>query len=138
MARSLLGCQEIQQFGSPAAGKRQELSQDLLLRGENRYKTEPFLEGTGSMSRKRKAVEAEILQVVADVFSEKGYRATTLDDLVAAAGFSRATFYTYFPSKEELLRCMYREVTSSTQAAIERITAEDLSIPEKLRRIVRY
>lgn len=90
------------------------------------------------MSRKRKAVEAEILQVAADMFSEKGYRATTLDDIVAAAGFSRATFYTYFPSKEELLRRMYREVTSSTQAAIERIAAEDLSIPEKLRRIVWY
>lgn len=90
------------------------------------------------MSRKRKAIEAEILQVAADVFSEKGYRATTLDDIVAAAGFSRATFYSYFPSKEELLRRMYQQVTSSTQAAIERIAAEGLPVPEKLRRIIRY
>lgn len=90
------------------------------------------------MSRKRKAIEAEILRVAADVFSEKGYRATTLDDIVAAAGFSRATFYSYFPSKEELLRRMYQQVTSATQAAIERIAAEDLPVPEKLRRIIRY
>jgi AcrR family transcriptional regulator len=89
-------------------------------------------------SRKQKAIEAEILRIAADVFSEKGYRATTLDDIVAAAGFSRATFYSYFPSKEELLCRMYQQVTSSTQAAIERIAAEDLPTPGKLRRIMRY
>lgn len=99
---------------------------------------QPILLAPLSMSRRRKAVEAEILQIAADVFSEKGYRATTLDDIVAAAGFSRATFYSYFPSKEELLRRMYQQVTSSTQAAIERIAAEDLPVPEKLRRIIRY
>ena len=42
------------------------------------------------MLRRRTAVEAEILRAAADIFSERGYRATTLDDLAAAAGISRA------------------------------------------------
>ena len=90
------------------------------------------------MQRKRASRETAILRAAADTFSERGYRATTLDDLAAAAGISRATFYSYFPSKDELLRRMYQQVTSSTQAAIERIAAEDIPVPEKLRRIIRY
>ncbi len=89
-------------------------------------------------SRKRTAVEEEILKVAADMFSQRGYQATTLDDIALAAGISRAAFYSYFPSKEELLRRMYNQVISSTQTALERIAAEDLPVPEKLRRIIRH
>ena len=90
------------------------------------------------MRRKHSAIESEILRAAADIFSERGYQATTLDDIAAAARISRATFYSYFPSKDELLRRMYRQVISSTQAAIERIANEDLPIPEKLRRMIRF
>ena len=56
----------------------------------------------------------------------------------SAVGISRAAFYSYFPSKEELLRRMYNQVISSTQTALERIAAEDLPVQEKLRRITRH
>jgi AcrR family transcriptional regulator len=56
------------------------------------------------MSRKRSVMESELMRVAADLFCEKGYRATTISDLAAAAGISHATFYSYFRSKEELLR----------------------------------
>jgi TetR/AcrR family transcriptional regulator, cholesterol catabolism regulator len=44
----------------------------------------------------------------------------------------------YFPSKEELLRRMYSQVIATSQAAIAQIVAEDLPVPEKLRRIIRH
>ncbi|MGH7963553.1 MAG: TetR/AcrR family transcriptional regulator [Candidatus Binatia bacterium] len=90
------------------------------------------------MTRKRTVMEVEILRVAAEIFSEKGYRAATLDDLVNAAGISRATFYSYFPSKEELLCRLYRQHSSVTEAEIKRIVAQDLPVPEKLRRIIRF
>ena len=90
------------------------------------------------MSKKRAAIEAQILQAAADMFSQRGYQATTLDDIAVAAGISRAAFYYYFPSKDELLRRMYSQVVSSSRVAIERIAAEDLPAAEKLRRIVRH
>ena len=93
---------------------------------------------TDKRSRKRTAVEEEILKVAADIFSQRGYHATTLDDIAVAAGISRAAFYSYFPSKEELLRRMYNQVISSTQTALERIAAENLPVQEKLRRITRH
>jgi AcrR family transcriptional regulator len=91
-----------------------------------------------SVSRKRTAIEEEILRVAADKFGKQGYQATTLDEIAADAGISRAAFYLYFPSKEELLHRMYSQVISTAQAAIERIVAEEVPIPEKLRRIIRH
>jgi AcrR family transcriptional regulator len=91
-----------------------------------------------AVSRKRTAIEEEVLRIAADKFGKQGYQATTLDEIAAGAGISRAAFYLYFPSKEELLRRMYKQVIDTVQAAIERIVAEDLPVPEKLRRIIRH
>jgi AcrR family transcriptional regulator len=90
------------------------------------------------MRRKHSAIEREILRAAEMTFSERGYQATTLDDLAVAAKISRATFYSYFPSKEELLRRMYRQVIATTQDSLERIAKEELPAQEKLRRIVRF
>jgi TetR/AcrR family transcriptional regulator, cholesterol catabolism regulator len=90
------------------------------------------------MRGKHSAIEGQILRAAEGIFSERGYQATTLEDLAAAAKISRATFYSYFPSKEELLRRMYHQVISTTQASIERIARENLPAQEKLRRIVRF
>jgi AcrR family transcriptional regulator len=38
------------------------------------------------------------------LFTEKGYIATTIDDIAAAAGTTRATFYAYYPSRVDLMR----------------------------------
>ena len=90
------------------------------------------------MRRKHTAVETEILGVAARIISERGYQGTTLDDIAAAANISRSTFYSYFASKEELLHRIYRQVISTTQAAVARMAGEDRPAPEKLRRIIRY
>src|SRR5262245_8443732 len=93
---------------------------------------------TSVVSRKRTAIEEEILRVAADKFGKQGYQATTLDEIAAASGISRAAFYLYFPNKEELLHRMYNQVISTAQTAVEHIVAENLSVPEKLRRIIRH
>jgi AcrR family transcriptional regulator len=38
------------------------------------------------------------------MFQSKGYGATTIDDIAAAAGTTRTTFYMHFPSKAQLLK----------------------------------
>src|SRR6187200_1224705 len=79
-----------------------------------------------AVSRKRTAIEEEILRVAADKFGKQGYQATTLDEIAAAAGISRAAFYLYFPNKEELLHRIYNQVIATSQAAVEQIVAEKL------------
>jgi len=41
-----------------------------------------------------------------ELFEAKGYAGTTVDDIAAAAGTTRATFYLHFPSKAELMRSL--------------------------------
>jgi AcrR family transcriptional regulator len=43
-----------------------------------------------------------ILESANRLFLERGYNAVKVDDIVEAAGLSRATFYVYFPSKRDV------------------------------------
>ena len=45
---------------------------------------------------------SEILAAARKVFSVNGFRDTTVDEVAAAAGLSKATVYTYFPSKQDI------------------------------------
>src|SRR5438874_4377371 len=57
--------------------------------------------------RTRRAVRGELAQLAVNLFVEKGYDETTIDDLAAAAGMSKRTFFRYFASKEELVMGKY-------------------------------
>src|SRR6266516_7284971 len=57
--------------------------------------------------RTRRAIRDELTQLAKDLFVEKGYDETTIDDLAAAAGMSKRTFFRYFASKEELVMGKY-------------------------------
>ncbi len=51
----------------------------------------------------------QLLQVAQKIFAERGYQATTMDDLAAAAGFTKPILYQHFSSKEAL----YNEIVQS-------------------------
>jgi AcrR family transcriptional regulator len=57
--------------------------------------------------RTRRAVRGELTELAKDLFVEKGYDETTIDDLATAAGMSKRTFFRYFASKEELVMGKY-------------------------------
>src|SRR5919204_4021455 len=54
------------------------------------------------MSDMGSAKREAILAAAARLFAQKGYEATTMDDVAGAAGVSKATLYRYIRSKEEL------------------------------------
>src|ERR1700730_11071113 len=45
-----------------------------------------------------------ILQTASEVFAEKGYRDTTMDDIAKRLGVSKGALYQYFASKDELFQ----------------------------------
>ncbi|ABW13967.1 transcriptional regulator, TetR family [Parafrankia sp. EAN1pec] len=57
----------------------------------------------GLRERTRRAVRAELVSVAMDLFARKGYDTTTIDEIAAAAGMSRSTFFRYFTSKEDVV-----------------------------------
>ena len=46
--------------------------------------------------------ERKILAAALDVFSDKGFRGASLDDIAAAAGMSKPNMLYYFKGKEEI------------------------------------
>ena len=59
--------------------------------------------------RRKEARPQELTAAALDLFVEKGYAATRLDEIAARAGVSKGTLYLYFNSKEELFKAVVRE-----------------------------
>ncbi len=51
-----------------------------------------------------------LLSTALDLFQEKGYAATTIDEIAATAGTTRVTFYAYFPSRVDLMKAVIDEL----------------------------
>jgi AcrR family transcriptional regulator len=58
---------------------------------------------TDIRSRARDAVRLELAEAVIRVFADRGYDAVTVEEAATAVGVSRATFFRYFPTKEDVV-----------------------------------
>jgi AcrR family transcriptional regulator len=70
-----------------------------------------------------------LLSTALTLFNEKGYAATTIDEIAAAAGTTRVTFYAYFPSRADLMKALIgqlNELLGRTESPTGRSTARRL------------
>lgn len=65
--------------------------------------------GQGRRSRRKDARPGELLAAALDLFVEKGFAATRVEEVAAHAGVSKGTLFLYFPSKVELFKAVVRE-----------------------------
>jgi mycofactocin system transcriptional regulator len=54
------------------------------------------------LGRRPATSRAELSHVALQLFAERGFEATTVDDIAAAAGIGRRTFFRYFASKNDV------------------------------------
>ena len=52
--------------------------------------------------------QAELLETAIQVFAERGYQATTMDEIADRAGVSKGMLYIYFKNKEALFGAVFR------------------------------
>ncbi len=87
---------------------------------------------------RRELVENELLERAADLFAERGFNGTTLQDVADTVGLTRAAFYHYFDSKEALLTTLVEGITAARVADLDRICRDrSLTATEKLARVTR-
>ncbi len=60
-------------------------------------------------TRRKEARPEEITAAALDLFVERGFANTRLEDVAASAGISKGTLYLYFANKEELFKAVVRE-----------------------------
>ncbi|WP_229890037.1 TetR family transcriptional regulator, partial [Streptomyces griseomycini] len=66
--------------------------------------TEPPESAAGSRAAaQRLKMRRELAAAAMELFATKGYEATTVDEIAAAAGVARRTFFRHFRSKEEAI-----------------------------------
>ena len=92
-------------------------------------------------TRRKEARPGELLDAALELFVERGFASTRLDEVAARAGVAKGTLYLYFASKEELFKAVVRqnivplinsdkvtpEVEEALNAVSEALTTENLT-----------
>lgn len=63
-------------------------------------------------ARRKEARPGELLDAALDLFVEKGFAATRVEEVAHRAGVSKGTLFLYFSSKEELFKAVVRQKLS--------------------------
>lgn len=87
---------------------------------------------------RRELVENELVERAAELFAERGFNGTTLQDVADTVGLTRAAFYHYFESKEALLTTLVEGITAARVAELKKIRLDPASSArEKLAGVTR-
>lgn len=79
----------------------------------------------------------EIVDAAAMLFREKGFVATSLEDIAREVGMYKGSLYHYIKSKEDLLFAVVREPAERILNELRELSALDLPPAEKIRRVTR-
>lgn len=85
---------------------------------------------------KKKQVRQAILDSAYDLFSERGYHATTLQEIAELAGVGVSSLYSYFPSKIHLLYAVVEPWQKEAFERLERNVRKQKTQRDKLRAIM--
>ncbi len=88
--------------------------------------------------RRKDARPQELTAAALELFVERGFAATRLDDVAAAAGVSKGTLYLYFASKEALFRAVIEEGMVPAIEAGEALLEQYPDDPERLLRCILF
>jgi AcrR family transcriptional regulator len=72
----------------------------------------------------REQTRARLIEVAADLFAERGVLGTSIEELVAAAGYTRGAFYSSFTDRDDLAHAVTEHSVRSAIAANQRLLAE--------------
>lgn len=98
--------------------------------GSGRFQGERLSKGMASNK------QAEIARAAVKLFEQKGYHATSVQDIADEVGLQKGSLYHYIHSKEDLLLQIAHQAISDFNHQLEQVIASDLSAREKLVRAI--
>jgi AcrR family transcriptional regulator len=90
----------------------------------------PALLHSPSTRRERRSIELRerLFRAAIQLFAQKGYSETTVEDITNAADVGKGTFFNYFPSKEHILASFGQMQIGKVQAAADAASHTTLPI----------
>ena len=77
-----------------------------------------------------------IFEISTQLFAEKGYEATSIEEITAVVGIAKGTLYYHFESKEEMFNQLIEDGADFLKKSID-IKTRNVSNPvEKIKRII--
>lgn len=84
--------------------------------------------GEGRRERKRRQTRERIENAAMALFLQRGFDATTIEDITEAADVSKRSFFDYFPSKEEVVFAWQDSFADRLMAEIAARPADESSV----------
>lgn len=78
--------------------------------------------------RRKEARPGDIVEAALDLFIERGFGATKVEDVAHRAGVAKGTLFVYFPTKQDLFRAVARKIMTVNLDQLYRATG-DLDLP---------
>jgi len=92
----------------------------------------------GLRDEKKRRQHQAILDAAVDLFRDRGYDSTRVQDIIERAEISEATFFNYFPSKDSLLHELADlSVQLYTSAVDYQLERSDQPVPLRVRELMR-
>lgn len=91
-----------------------------------------------SQRRPGQTTTEEILDAAGELFTTKGFAATSTRRIAEMVGIRQASLYHHFPNKEEILAALLEETVSPALAAAERLTDADAPATVRLHALATY
>src|SRR3970282_1199369 len=82
--------------------------------------------------RKKEETKERIFKAAVKLFRDKGFEATTIDDITERADVAKGTFFNYFPKKEAVLGYLSEEQLAEADEFAETIIAANKPAHVKL------
>src|SRR5262249_28708185 len=84
---------------------------------------------SGRRERRRAETHERIFRAALQLFAQRGFLETTVEDITEAADVGKGTFFNYFPTKEHVLATFGAERLSIMERALDRVKRGGPVIP---------
>jgi AcrR family transcriptional regulator len=82
----------------------------------------------GRRERHRTETRDRLFRAALELFAERGFLETTVEDITESADVGKGTFFNYFPTKEHILAEFGGQRTAAVERALERAKSTDHSV----------
>jgi AcrR family transcriptional regulator len=81
-----------------------------------------------TQAERREKTQTAIVNAATRIFGERGFAATTMDDIAAGARVAKGAVYHHFPTKEALFEAVFEQVSLELIADLDRISRAEKDV----------